>query len=58
MPQKLIIGGMLAPDALQNISLAFAGELKDRCKGVLSVDEDGDVAVTVRKIRGFVISVR
>ena len=58
VPQKLIIGGMLAPDALQNISLSFAGELKERCKGVLSVDEDGDVAVTVRKIRGFVISVR
>lgn len=58
LAQKLIIGGMLAPDALQNISLAFAGELKDRCKGVLSVDEDGDVAVKVRKIRGFVISVR
>ena len=58
VPQKLIIGGKLAPDALQNISLAFAGELEDRCKGVLFVDEDGDVAVKVRKIRGFVISVR
>ena len=56
--RTLLAGGGLSQDVLQNLSLSFAGALKGRCRGELSVDENGDLSVIVRKIRGTVISVR
>ena len=58
VPLKLVVGGGLTQDVLRNLSLSFAGRFEGRCRGGLSVDENGDLAVVVRKIRGIAISVR